>query len=223
MHSVRITRYVAKAGGLLLIVGLAIAYGQRNASSPVAAIVVLALGNVLTLGAAGLVAVWCERGRGLTAAVGRRPLPQTTLATATAFVGVVDLPAAPLVSGVFGVLGVLLIAVSLVAAARLLGRGDDGPDLATARAARALAAFAADHGGSGVRAAVEHVGDWYRLVAVAPDGAWGDFVVRGEAQALAAAELAGVDVVDPTDSAALGRLRSGSYEWRRMAGSQLAR
>lgn len=222
MSAIRTLRHIALAGGFVLLVGLVFAYAQRDDSAPILAIVVLAAGTLMTVVPATVVAAWTEAGRGLSASViVQRPLPQTTFGSAAAFVGLVDLLAAPLATGWFGVFGVALIAAALLSVARILGRADDAPDLATVRAAYALASFGVDHRGDGVRVAIERTGGWHRLVAVAPDGAYGDFVVRDGAQALAAADLAGATVVDQTDAAVFGTIRTSRYEWRRMAGSQL--
>ena len=77
-------------------------------------------------------------------------------------------------------------------------------------------------GQSLVSAVVEPIGQGrVRLVLVAPDRTLGDLVVNDEATARAAAALAGADVEDAFSRELGARIRTGPYEWVRMAGSQL--
>lgn len=203
----RLLRGLARAGGWILLVGLVRAFIERDYGSPVLAIVVLAAGTALTIGAPAVSLLRTRSGLALGA-----------LATGCAAAGAVDLMAGPLVTGWLGVTGVLLLAAALLAYGRLLRATDS--DLAVARAARSLETFGAAHGGiAGI--AIERLGGWHRLVAVAGDGAFGDVVVRTPDQARAAAQLAGVEPLEPTDPTLFGSLRTGPYEWRRMAGAQL--
>ncbi|MBB0232493.1 hypothetical protein FOE67_24160 [Streptomyces calidiresistens] len=94
-------------------------------------------------------------------------------------------------------------------------------DRGTARLAKRIRAFAAEHGGS-ADASLSHLGDsGYRLVLVGADGTWGDVVTRHRERALAAAESAGVPVHESFDGEMAARVRTGPYEWSRMAGSQV--
>ncbi|MDP9395065.1 MAG: hypothetical protein M3Q27_12845 [Actinomycetota bacterium] len=91
-------------------------------------------------------------------------------------------------------------------------------------AARRVRSFAERHGGAdaGFDVGVQHVGRGdTRLVVVAPDGAFGDVVVRGSERARQAAELSGGRVSDELAADASARVRTSAYEWRRMAGQQL--
>ncbi|OIV38966.1 hypothetical protein BIV57_03150 [Mangrovactinospora gilvigrisea] len=83
--------------------------------------------------------------------------------------------------------------------------------------------FVASGGGAeGARGAVEHVGrDVHRIVLVGADGRWGDLVAASRGEAEAALREAGVEVVESLDGEVANRMRSGSYEWNRMAGLQL--
>ena len=89
------------------------------------------------------------------------------------------------------------------------------------RIAKRLRSFAAAHGGS-ADGVVEYVGrDATRIVLVGADGAWGDQVAHSYAVARRAAELSGVTLHDSFEGEHALRVRTGGYEWRRMAGIQL--
>ena len=89
------------------------------------------------------------------------------------------------------------------------------------RIAKHLTAFAAQHGGS-AEGVVEYVGRTAtRIVLVGADGAWGDQVAPTYAVGVRAAELAGLTVRDSFDGELGARVRTGAYEWKRMAGIQL--
>ncbi|MBD0738973.1 hypothetical protein [Streptomyces sp. CBMA29] len=90
----------------------------------------------------------------------------------------------------------------------------------TARLVRQIDAFGKKHGG--VEANVAYIGErGARIVLVAPDGAWGDLVAPSYAMARAAVADAGVTVHEDFDGEFAGRVRTGPYEWTRMAGMQL--
>lgn len=84
------------------------------------------------------------------------------------------------------------------------------------RLARQAARFAREHGGA--QASVEYIGQrGARIVLVGEDGVWGDLMAPGydvAEEAVAAAELPAVE-----DFGA--RVRTGPYEWSRMAGIQI--
>jgi hypothetical protein len=89
------------------------------------------------------------------------------------------------------------------------------------RIAKHISAFAAAHGGS-ADGVVEYVGGIStRIVLVAADGAWGDQVAPGPAVAGRAVELAGITLHDSFEGELGLKVRTGSYEWKRMAGLQL--
>ncbi|GAB2603853.1 hypothetical protein GCM10027168_41010 [Streptomyces capparidis] len=86
--------------------------------------------------------------------------------------------------------------------------------------ARAARRFAAEHGGS-AEGTLEYLGQrGTRIVLVAADGAWGDLIAPDQGTARRAAELAGITVRDALDGETAARLRTGPYEWKRMAGIQ---
>jgi hypothetical protein len=89
------------------------------------------------------------------------------------------------------------------------------------RIAKRLRAFAAAHGGS-ADGVVEYVGRSHtRIVLVGADGAWGDQVARTHAVARRAAELSGITLHESFEGEPALRVRTGAYEWKRMAGIQL--
>ncbi|MER8185295.1 hypothetical protein [Kitasatospora sp. NPDC094015] len=89
------------------------------------------------------------------------------------------------------------------------------------RIAKHLTRFAAQHGGS-AEGVVEYVGRTAtRIVVVGADGAWGDQVAPTHAVGLRAAELAGVKVHDSFEGELGLKVRTGAYEWKRMAGIQI--
>ncbi|KRV49244.1 hypothetical protein AQ490_03310 [Wenjunlia vitaminophila] len=89
-----------------------------------------------------------------------------------------------------------------------------------ARLARQIRSFAGAHGGA-VDGSLEYLGQrGTRIVLVGADGAWGDLVARDQPTARRAVELAGVTVHDQFSGEPAARLRTGPYEWRRMAGIQ---
>ncbi|MEV7924603.1 hypothetical protein [Kitasatospora sp. NPDC088779] len=99
------------------------------------------------------------------------------------------------------------------------------PDARTERRAKRIAkhlsSFARQHGG-GADAVVEYVGAVAtRIVVVGADGAWGDQVAPGYAVGRRAAELAGLTLHDDFEGELALKVKTGPYEWKRMAGIQL--
>ncbi|WP_367125809.1 hypothetical protein [Streptomyces phytohabitans] len=91
----------------------------------------------------------------------------------------------------------------------------------TARVAKRISAFAAAHGG-GAEGQIAYLGQrGVRLVLVAADGTWGDVVAPSRALAERAAERAGITLHDAFDGELAEKVRTGPYEWSRMAGIQL--
>jgi hypothetical protein len=89
------------------------------------------------------------------------------------------------------------------------------------RLARQIKTFAATHGGS-ADAVVEYVGArGSRIVLVGANGEWGDLVAPTPAVAADAVARAGVTVHDAFDGEIAHRVRTGRYEWTRMAGFQM--
>jgi hypothetical protein len=90
-----------------------------------------------------------------------------------------------------------------------------------ARLARRIGAFARSHGGT-AEANVAYIGArGARIVLVAGDGAWGDLVAPSYAIAQAAVSRAGVTVHEDFGGDFAAKLRTGPYEWSRMAGIQI--
>ncbi len=89
-----------------------------------------------------------------------------------------------------------------------------------ARLARQIRAFAARHGGSadGQIAYIGAIGT--RIVLVGADGAWGDLVAPNQRIAERAVERAGITRHESFDGEMAARVRTGPYEWKRMAGIQ---
>ncbi|MBD0694855.1 hypothetical protein [Streptomyces sp. CBMA123] len=99
------------------------------------------------------------------------------------------------------------------------------PDARTERRAKRIAkhltSFAQQHGGS-ADAVVEYVGAVAtRIVVVGADGAWGDQVAPTYAVGRRAAELAGLTLHDDFEGELGLKVKTGPYEWKRMAGLQL--
>jgi hypothetical protein len=90
-----------------------------------------------------------------------------------------------------------------------------------ARLAQQIGAFAKRHGGAaeGQLAYLGQAGT--RIVLVAQDGDWGDLVAPSHDVALKAVEKAGITVHEAFDGEFAAKVRTGPYEWNRMAGIQL--
>lgn len=100
-------------------------------------------------------------------------------------------------------------------------RADKAAERKATRLARQIRAFARAHGGS-VDGHMAHLGrERVRVVLVAADGAWGDLVTTGPPVAERAMALAEITVHPDFDTALAAKIRTGEYEWQRMAGSQL--
>ncbi|MDT0306727.1 hypothetical protein RM780_07095 [Streptomyces sp. DSM 44917] len=88
------------------------------------------------------------------------------------------------------------------------------------RLTRRVRSFAAAHGGA--EGQIAYLGiRGHRLVLVGTDGAWGDVVSPHRAALEGAAEAAGVTLRETFDGEMAARVRTGPYEWTRMAGIQL--
>jgi hypothetical protein len=100
-------------------------------------------------------------------------------------------------------------------------RAEARDDRRVARLARSIGAFSRAHGG-GTEANVAYIGErGSRIVLVAADGAWGDLVAPSDALARRAVERSGVPLREEFDGDLAARLRTGPYEWTRMAGIQI--
>ncbi|AEY88655.1 MULTISPECIES: hypothetical protein [Streptomyces] len=89
-----------------------------------------------------------------------------------------------------------------------------------ARLAREISAFSKAHGGA--EGQVAHIGErGARIVLVGEDGGWGDLVAPTYEIAEKAVEKAGITVHESFDGEFAAKVRTGPYEWKRMAGIQI--
>ena len=90
-----------------------------------------------------------------------------------------------------------------------------------AKLAKEITAFARRHGGS-AEGQIAYLGQMgARISLVGADGSWGDLVAPSVATAQQATEKAGVTVHESFDGELAEKVKTGPYEWRRMAGIQL--
>ncbi|MFD5700750.1 hypothetical protein [Streptomyces lasiicapitis] len=89
-----------------------------------------------------------------------------------------------------------------------------------AKLAKRITAFAREHGGA--EGQVAYIGErGARIVLVGDDGGWGDVVAPSHAIAKDAVEKAGITVHDDFDGEFAAKVKTGPYEWKRMAGIQI--
>lgn len=89
-----------------------------------------------------------------------------------------------------------------------------------ARLSRQIGAFAGSHGGAeGVLTYLGQMGT--RIVLVGADGTWGDLVAPSYEVAESAARKADLTLHESFDGEFAARVRTGPYEWSRMAGIQV--
>jgi hypothetical protein len=89
-----------------------------------------------------------------------------------------------------------------------------------AKLAKQIGAFSKAHGGAeGQLAYIGQMGT--RIVLVGEDGGWGDLVAPSHAVARAAVERAGITLHESFDGEFAAKVRTGRYEWSRMAGIQV--
>ncbi|GAA2043949.1 hypothetical protein N0X72_05525 [Streptomyces carpaticus] len=89
------------------------------------------------------------------------------------------------------------------------------------RLTRRITAFARAHGGS-AEATVSYTGErGVRVVLVGADGGWGDLMAPDGDTARQALEAAGITPRDTFDAPLAAKVRTGRYEWSRMAGLQI--
>ncbi|ARP69659.1 hypothetical protein LK07_07610 [Streptomyces pluripotens] len=89
-----------------------------------------------------------------------------------------------------------------------------------AKLARQISAFSTAHGGA--EGQVAYIGErGVRIVLVGEDGGWGDLVAPSTKIAEQAVEKAGITVHESFDGEFAAKVRTGPYEWKRMAGIQL--
>ncbi|MGJ5750711.1 hypothetical protein FB563_4982 [Streptomyces puniciscabiei] len=89
-----------------------------------------------------------------------------------------------------------------------------------ARLAHRISAFAKAHGGA--EGQVAYIGErGARIVLVGEDGGWGDLVAPSTEIAEKAVEKSGITVHESFDGEFAAKVKTGSYEWKRMAGIQV--
>ncbi|AIR97739.1 hypothetical protein [Streptomyces glaucescens] len=89
-----------------------------------------------------------------------------------------------------------------------------------ARLAKRIGAFSKGHGGA--EGQVAYLGQrGARIVLVGEDGGWGDLVAPSYAIAEQAVAKAGITVHEDFDGEFAAKVRTGPYEWTRMAGIQV--
>ncbi|MFF2655117.1 hypothetical protein [Streptomyces sp. NPDC058045] len=99
-------------------------------------------------------------------------------------------------------------------------RRDTRDERRAARLAKEIGAFARAH--DGAEGQVSYLGrKGARIVLVGGDGRWGDLVAPSHTVAEAAVAKAGITVQEDFDGELAARVRTGPYEWSRMAGIQL--
>ncbi|MEG3631224.1 hypothetical protein [Streptomyces poriticola] len=99
-------------------------------------------------------------------------------------------------------------------------QADSRAERKVARLARQIDSFAKAHGGAGGQ--VAYLGErGARIVLVGEDGGWGDLVAPSYEIAEKAVEKSGITVHEAFDGDFAAKVRTGPYEWSRMAGIQL--
>ncbi|MFI7497062.1 hypothetical protein ACIBVL_00885 [Streptomyces sp. NPDC049687] len=89
-----------------------------------------------------------------------------------------------------------------------------------ARLAQQISAFSKTHGGA--EAQVAYIGErGARIVLVGEDGGWGDLVAPSVDLAHQAVQKAGVTLHESFDGEFAAKVKTGPYEWTRMAGIQV--
>ncbi|MCX5335010.1 MULTISPECIES: hypothetical protein [unclassified Streptomyces] len=97
---------------------------------------------------------------------------------------------------------------------------DAKADRTAAKLAKQISAFSKAHGGA--EGQVAYLGDrGARIALVGEDGEWGNLVAPTVEIAQKAAEKAGITVHEDFDGEFAAKVRTGPYEWTRMAGIQV--
>lgn len=90
-----------------------------------------------------------------------------------------------------------------------------------AKLAKQINTFARSHGGS-AEGQIAYLGQrGARIVLVAENGEWGDLVASSYDVAVQAVERAGITVHENFDGDFAAKVKTGPYEWTRMAGMQI--
>ena len=90
-----------------------------------------------------------------------------------------------------------------------------------ARLARQIEAFAKSHGGSAEGQLAHIARGTTRVALVGANGEWGNLVAPSMDVAREAARRAGITLHDDFDGEFAAKVRTGPYEWSRMAGLQI--
>ncbi|MEU6732944.1 hypothetical protein [Streptomyces physcomitrii] len=89
-----------------------------------------------------------------------------------------------------------------------------------ARLAKQIGSFAKEHGGT--EGQIAYIGErGARIALVGQDGEWGTLVAPSVAIAEQAVEKAGIEVHEDFDGDFAAKVKTGRYEWSRMAGIQI--
>ncbi|MEU9050546.1 hypothetical protein AB0D37_09080 [Streptomyces sp. NPDC048384] len=97
---------------------------------------------------------------------------------------------------------------------------DQKAERRVAKLAKQINTFAKSHGGA--EAQVAYIGErGARIVLVGEDGGWGDLVAPSYEIAEKAVEKAGVTRHESFDGEFAAKVKTGAYEWKRMAGIQV--
>ncbi|MFG2883139.1 hypothetical protein ACGFYV_12695 [Streptomyces sp. NPDC048297] len=89
-----------------------------------------------------------------------------------------------------------------------------------AKLAHQISTFAASHGGA--EGQVAYIGErGARIALVGEDGEWGNLVAPTLEIAERAVEKAGITVHESFDGEFAAKVKTGPYEWKRMAGIQI--
>ncbi|MFP3990524.1 hypothetical protein U9R90_24290 [Streptomyces sp. E11-3] len=89
-----------------------------------------------------------------------------------------------------------------------------------AKLAKQIGAFAKTHGGA--EGQLAYIGEQgTRIVLVGADGTWGDLVAPSHPIAQSAVQVAGITMHEEFDGDFAAGVKTGPYEWTRMAGIQL--
>ncbi|MEV7888970.1 hypothetical protein ACWD3I_18230 [Streptomyces sp. NPDC002817] len=97
---------------------------------------------------------------------------------------------------------------------------DAKADRTAAKLAKQIGAFSKAHGGA--EGQVAYLGDrGARIALVGEDGEWGNLVAPTVEIAQKAVEKAGITVHEDFDGEFAAKVRTGPYEWTRMAGIQV--
>ncbi|MEV0181459.1 MULTISPECIES: hypothetical protein [unclassified Streptomyces] len=97
---------------------------------------------------------------------------------------------------------------------------DSKAERKVARLAQRISAFSKAHGGA--EGQVAYIGErGARIVLVGEDGGWGDLVAPSYEIAEKAVQKSGITVHEAFDGEFAAKVKTGPYEWKRMAGIQL--